>query len=133
MSQRLRAVITSPDAAVRDAPLERLCQRASLAELLAECADLEQFRRESANLYERVRALFFLATIYRYHLPLCPDLSPRGRVPFEGYRRLLLRRFDEAVQLFLAEQAARGPSDAVASALAAAYRGLAFQTLANQV
>ncbi len=133
MSRRLRAVITSPDPAARDTPLERLCRRASLADLLAECADLELFRQESANLYERVRAQFFLATIYRYYLPLCPDLSPRGRVPFEGYQRLLLRRYDEAVQLFLAEQAARGPSDALASALAAAYRGLAFQTLANQV
>jgi hypothetical protein len=101
--------------------------------LLSECADLEQFRGESSNLYERVRALFFLATIYRYHIPLCRHLSPRGRVPFEGYCRLLVRRFDEAVQLFLAEQAARGPSDALASALASAYRGLAFQTLANQV
>jgi hypothetical protein len=133
MSQRLRTVIISPDPAVRDTPLERLCGRMSLRELLAECADLEQFRQESANLYERVRALFFLATVYRYHLPLSPDLSPRGRVPFEGYVRLLSRRFDEAVQRFLAEQAARGPSDALASALAAAYRGLAFQTLANQV
>jgi hypothetical protein len=133
MKGQLRAVITSPDAALRDAPLEQFCRGASLGRLLAECADLEQFRRDSANLYERVRALFFLATIYRYHLPLCPDLSPRGRVPFEGYRRLLLRRYDEAVQFFLAEQAAHGPSEAVASALAAAYRGLAFQTLANQV
>jgi hypothetical protein len=133
MSRRLRAIITSADPAVRNTPLERPCRTASLRELLDECADLERFRHESANLYERVRALFFLAAIYRYYLPDCPGLSPRGRVPFEGHRRLLLRRFDEAVQLFLSEQAARGPSDALASALAAAYRGLAFQTLANQV
>jgi hypothetical protein len=133
MSNRLRSVITSADPAVRDTPLESLCRKASLTQLLAECADLERFRQESANLYERVRALFFLSTIYRYHLPLCPDLPPGGRVPFEGYRRLLLRRYDEAVQLFLTEQSARGPSDGLASALAAAYRGLAFQTLANQV
>jgi hypothetical protein len=133
MSNRLRSVITSADPAVRDTPLERLCRQASLGALLDECADLERFRQESANLYERVRALFFLSTVYRYHLPLCPGLPPGGRVPFEGYRRLLLRRYDEAVQLFLAEQSARGPSDGLASALAAAYRGLAFQTLANQV
>jgi hypothetical protein len=133
MSNRLRSVITSADPAVRDAPLEHLCRQASVGELLDECADLERFRQESANLYERVRALFFLSTVYRYHLPLCPDLPPGGRVPFEGYCRLLLRRYDEAVQLFLAEQSDHGPSDGLASALAAAYRGLAFQTLANQV
>jgi hypothetical protein len=133
MSHRLRAIIASADPAVRDTPLDDLCRGASLRELLDECASLDRFRHDSCNLYERVRTLFFLATIYRYYLPLCPDLSLRGRVPFEGHRRLLLRRFDEAVQLFVAEQQARGPSDALASGLAAAYRGLAFQTLANQV
>jgi hypothetical protein len=129
----MRSVITSADPAVRDTPLERLCAGAGVRELLAECTDLERFRQGSTNLYESVRALFFLATIYRYHLPQCRGLAPVGRVPFEGYRRLLLRRFDEAVQLFLVEQSARGPSDPLASALAGAYRGLAFQTLANQV
>ncbi|HEX5273320.1 MAG TPA: UTP--glucose-1-phosphate uridylyltransferase, partial [Gemmataceae bacterium] len=133
MSSRMRSVITSADPAVRDTPLERLCDGASLRDLLAECADLERFRKESANLYERVRALFFLAAVYRYYVPLCPDLPPAGRVPQEGHRRLLLRRFDEAVPLFLAVQARHGPTDALASALAAAYRGLAFQTLADQV
>ena len=42
---------------------------ATLAELLAECAELERFRRRSDNLYERVRACFFLYAIYRFHLP----------------------------------------------------------------
>ena len=31
--------------------------------------ELDRFRRASENLYERVRAIFFLAAIYRYHLP----------------------------------------------------------------
>ena len=38
-------------------------------ELLAACAELEAFRRRSDNLYERVRALFFLYAIHRFHLP----------------------------------------------------------------
>ena len=43
------------------------------------------------------------------------------------------RRFEEAIKVFLAAQAHAGPSDALASALAEAYRRLGFQTLADQV
>ncbi len=130
---RLRNVITSQDEAVRHASLDALCRDASTESLLAECADLDALRRQSANLYERVRALLFLYAIHRFHLPIHSELSRNGRVPFEGHKRLLLRRFDEAIDLFLAEQQAHGPSDALSSALAAAYRQLAFQTLADQV
>jgi hypothetical protein len=84
-------------------------------------------------LYERVRALFFLYAINRFHLPAKPDLSRHGFVPFEGYEQLLKRRFEEAIAIFLDNQAAAGANDAICSALAAAYHGLGFQTLADQV
>ena len=80
-----------------------------------------------------MRALFFLYAIDRFHLPTRPELPAGGRIPYAGVERLLARRFDEAVRLFRAEEAARGPSDAVCSALAAAHHALAFQTLADQV
>ena len=54
-------------------------------------------------------------------------------MPFEGYTRLLGRRFEEAVDEFRAVEERLGPSDAMASALAAAYQALGFQTLADQV
>src|SRR5579872_2736436 len=130
---RFRRVITSPEDAIRHTSLEALCRDVSLEGLLAECADLDDFRRHSANLYERVRALLFLYAVHRFHLPARPELPRSGRVPFEGHNRLLLRRFDEAIDLFLVEQRTRGPSDTLCSALAAAYRQLAFQTLADQV
>ncbi len=130
---RLRTIITATDPSLRNRSLDAECRALSLTELLAECADLESFRRGCDNLYERVRALFFLSAIHRFHLPTRPGLPLRGRIPFNGYERLLSRRFDEAVHLFLAEQEAHGPSDALSSALALAYRDLAFQTLANQV
>lgn len=133
MAGRLRNIITTTDAALRDEALDRYCRQASLDELLGECADLDHFRRECANLYERVRALFYLYAIHRFHLPQKAGLATIGRVPFDGYQRLLLRRFDEAISCFLAAQQAHGPSDAVSSALAAAYHQLAFQTLADQV
>ena len=60
-------------------------------------------------------------------------MPARGLVPFDGYNQLLSRRFEEAIDIFLANQKANGPSDAISSALAAAYHDLGFQTLANQV
>ena len=57
------------------------------------------------------------------------DWPPGGLIPFDGYDNLLKRRFEEAIDLFLAQPL----SDGIASALAEAYRRLGFQTLANQV
>jgi hypothetical protein len=126
-------MILSDDPAIRNRSLAAACRDLTYPALLAERDRLDQFRRESGNLYERVRALFFLSAINRFHLPPRPELPTGGRIPFAGVERLLQRRFDEAVRLFRAEEAAHGPSDALCSTLAAAYQGLAFQTLADQV
>ena len=133
MSRRLISIITASDAAQRDQALDTFCRQATLAELLAECAALDEFRRQSENLYERVRALFFLYAIYRFHLPLKTGLTGQSFIPFTGYEHLLNRRYDEALDIFLAAQNQHGPSDGLASALAVAYHDLGFQTLANQV
>ena len=131
---KLVEIITSADPAVRNQSLDAFCRQAPLAELLAECQALERFRRRRDNLYERVRALFFLYAIYRFHLPQKPGVSAHGLIPYEGYTNLLKRRFEEAIDLFLAAQpAGAAPSDGIASALAAAYHRLGFQTLADQV
>jgi len=129
----LTDIIRSTDPAVRNRPLEVACSTLPYPALLAECDALDAFRRESSNLYERVRALFFLYAIHRFHLPARPAAPADGCIPYVGVERLLDRRFDEAVRVFRSEQSARGPSDPLASALAAAYYGLAFQTLADQV
>jgi len=129
----LLSLITSTDDATRNRSLDELCGTLSFAELLAECAALEAFRDQSENLYERVRALFFLYAIHRFHVSARPELKPGGRIPFRGYEHLLHRRFEEAIELFSAAQTSDGPSDSLSSALAAAYHRLAFQTLADQV
>ncbi|MDY3552135.1 UTP--glucose-1-phosphate uridylyltransferase [Gemmata sp. JC717] len=129
----LSDLITSADPAVRNTPLAAACRALGYRELLAERDALDRFRRDRENLYERVRALFFLYAIDRFHLPARAELPAAGRVPYAGVERLMGRRFDEAVRLFRAEEAARGPSDPLCSALAAAYHALAFQTLADQV
>jgi hypothetical protein len=130
---KLISIITASDAALRDQSLDRFARAASLPELLAECAALEQFRKQSANLYERVRALFFLTAIHRYHLPYKPGAVRAGRVPFAGYEHLLQRRFEQAIAAFISAQQTQGPNEAVSSALAEAYQRLAFETLAAQV
>ena len=56
----------------RNRSLDRLCEGLSLDQLIGECAELDRFRRASDNLYERVRALFFLSAIHRFHVPLRP-------------------------------------------------------------
>src|ERR1017187_3173478 len=133
MVSPLVSIITAADPEVRNQSLDAFCRQATGPELLAEAAALGTFRTQSQNLYERVRALFFLYALYRFHLPLKPGLSARGLIPFEGYAHLLQRRFEEAIATFLATQRKRGPSDGIASALAVAYHDLGFQTLANQV
>ena len=69
MTGKLRHIITASEPDVRNQSLDAFCRSASLQELLRECEDLESFRRTSENLYERVRALFFLYAIHRFHLP----------------------------------------------------------------
>src|SRR4051812_45994786 len=129
----LTTIITSNDPAVRNQSLDGICQTASLEQLIRECRALDDLRRRSENLYERVRALFFLYAIYRFHLPAKAGIGQRGLVPFQGYEHLLRRRFEEAIELFLSAQSAEGPSDAICSALSTAYHRLAIQTLADQV
>ena len=130
---KLISMITSTDPAQRDAALDAVCRDATLGELQQECAALDRFRRQSDNLYEQVRALFFLYAIYRFHLPQKTGMAQQGQIPFEGFANLLRRRFEEAVEIFLADATHGGLSDGLASALAAAYHSLAFQTLADQV
>jgi hypothetical protein len=132
MSQ-LNGIITAADPALRNRSLDAFCRAATLADLQSECAALDEFRRASDNLYERVRALFFLYAIHRFHLPFKPGVRAQAAIPFSGYDHLLKRRFEEAIETFLAAESANGPSAAISSALAAAYHGLGFQTLAGQV
>src|SRR3989442_4405015 len=129
----LIGIITAAEPGIRNQSLERACADLSARQLLEHCAALDAFRRRSENLYERVRALFFLYAIHRFHLPAKLGTRERllgtpGLIPFKGYENLLQRRFEEAIESFLSAQRAGGPSDGNSSALAAAYHPLAFQT-----
>lgn len=132
MNELIKIILSDHDA-VRDRSLDSVCHGATTAELLAHAAALDQFRRDEDNLYHRVRALFFLAAIYRYYLPHSLPVTQSGLIPYAGYEHLLSRRFVEAIESFLATQRSDGPSDAIASALAQVYHQLGVQTLADQV
>jgi hypothetical protein len=133
MPGKLVSILTSPDPAVRNQSLDAFCRDASLDELASEAGELDAFRRRSENLYERVRCLFFLYAIHRFHLPNKAGVNGRSLIPFAGYTHLLQRRFEEAIAAFLSIQTTDGPSDAISSALAVSYYKLAIQTLADQV
>ncbi len=132
MSQ-LTGIITSKDPLVRNRSLDDFCAAASVDELRAECAALDRFRRNNDNLYERVRALFFLYSIHRFHLPFKLAARTPVLIPFHGYTQLLKRRYEEAIDVFLERERESGPSAPVSSALASAYHSIGFQTLADQV
>ncbi len=133
MSVRVTDIIEAAAPEVRDLALERWCAGRTAAELLAACGELDAYRRRQSNLYHRVRALFFLAALHRYHLPARPEFPRLGRVPYDGFSRMLERRFEEAISGFLRAQAGQGANETLSSALAAAYHALGFQTLADQV
>lgn len=129
----LVATIVAEDEDLRNRSLDSFCRDASLQELLAHCTELDAFRRTSDNLYHRVRALFFLAAIYRYHLPRKLPPRQQGLIPFDAYTQLLGRRFAEAIDRLLAAAQSQPPNDALASALSHGYHAMAFQTLAERV
>ena len=129
-TSKLLPIITADDAATRDQSLDVLCASMDFDGLIAECVEIDRFWRQCENLYERVRALFFLYAIYRFHLPKQLGEKKPGLIPFKGYEHLLNRRFVEAIDAFLE---AGEMSDNLSSALSRSYYQFALQNLADQV
>lgn len=123
-------IIISTDENVRNLSVSEYCRNISTKDLLDQCVELDVFRSQSDNLYERVRACFFLYAIHRFHLRDIPD---NGHIPYQGYAHLQSRQFEVALEIFLSVHNNDGPSKAISSALAKAYYHLGFQLLANQV
>ena len=129
----LISIIQSTDPHIKNKSLEVFCKNASLYELLDESKLLELYRKNESNLYNRVRALFFLYAIHRFYISEQPGIGTEGLIPYEAYEHLLKRRFEEAIDLLLKVQDIHGANEGISSALAEAYHQLAFQTLADQV
>ena len=106
---------------LRHLSLTTAIQSLSTHQVLNELQILDDFRRSCTNLYQRVRALFFLYAVHRFHLPerrLVETKNSKSRearrsnngetngeqttvVCPKGYAALLDRRFDEAIDYFL--------------------------------
>ncbi|MCK5704301.1 MAG: UTP--glucose-1-phosphate uridylyltransferase, partial [Cyclobacteriaceae bacterium] len=130
---RLVEIITSKDPKIRDLSLDKECKDKSIKYLLSECEVLEKMRKENENLYEKVRGLFYLYAIHRFHIPLKSNLDEKSIIPYVAYEHILNRRFEEAIDILQKKQREHGANRGLSSALAEAYKKLAFQTLADQV
>jgi len=133
LGELLIETITHSDAAIRNRSVRDLAARAAVAEKLEACEELERFRGNRPNLYERVRASLVLHAIYRYEIQDQPTIRESGLIPFGGFVDLMERHYERAIATFRDAMNRAGPNGAICSALAQAYEQVAFQNLADQV
>lgn len=125
--------ITSADPQKRNRSFFELSRNLSSKELLARLGELEEFRKNTSNLYDKVRAILFLYAGFRFLLSSSKDVPETGKVPYAGFEDLLSRRFEQAIHAFYEQIRLTGANAAIFSALAESYHMLSFQILANQV
>lgn len=126
--------IVAPTQQAKAGALERFCHSATYEQLLDATRTLHEFGQDAnGNVYQRVRALLQVSAIYRYFLPARDELGCTGHIPYRGSELVMSRRFNEAIDVFLAAATEDQMSDPLASALASAYYGLGFKLLAQQV
>ncbi len=125
--------IKSSELAIRNRAFRKLCNGLSLQTLLGYLEDLDQFRTETSNLYESVRATLFLYEAYRFTIESFEDIPKVGKLPYEGYTAILDRRFEQAITCFQKIAKENGLDMTLASGLAESYHHLTFQLLADQV
>ena len=124
-------ILTSTDEQFRHTAFESWAEGKTFAELEAAADSLETFRATTLSLYDRVRALLFLSNLHQFHI--VPTATAQTLLPYSAVEHIRSRHFERGIAELLAARAAQGGSPALSSGLASAYRGLAFQTLAEQV
>ncbi|MCX7869498.1 MAG: hypothetical protein N2322_06045, partial [Terrimicrobiaceae bacterium] len=130
---RFLETLCSADPALRNRSVEELAAGCSAEELWQACLALDAFRRQSPNLYERVRALFLEYAICRFFLPSTGGIAEGGLIPPAAHSAILDRRFAEAIDVMLGAAGGGLPGDALCSGLAAAFAQLGLEQLAGQV
>ncbi|GAA4734275.1 UTP--glucose-1-phosphate uridylyltransferase [Flavisolibacter ginsenosidimutans] len=125
--------ITSTDPAKRNRSFFEMSRGLSAAELLSAFRELDNFRKSTTSLYDKVRAILFLYAGFRFFLVNNESVPSTGKIPYNGFDDLLSRRFEGAIDTFLNELDSHGPNANLFSALAEAYHNLSFQILAGQV
>jgi hypothetical protein len=125
--------ITSSKPETRNTAFDILCKGQSVSELIVRFKELDEFRRDTPNLYERVRASIFLYSGYRFFLMESTEVPAIGKIPVEGAEGILKRNFEKAIAIFLLEMQKNGPNSNIFSCLAESYHQLTFQILTDQV
>ena len=124
--------ITSQNSKTRNIPFHTLCHGVSPDQLKVYLEELEDFRKKTENLYEKVRASIFLYAGYRFYLLDAQLVRPTGKISFEGYKNLLERNYERALSIFHNSPDPTS-NDNLMSCLAESYHQNTFQVLADQV
>ncbi|MBN1902464.1 UTP--glucose-1-phosphate uridylyltransferase [Candidatus Sumerlaeota bacterium] len=125
--------ITSDKPEQKDRSFFALCREISPGDLFGACEELEVFRKQTDNLYYKVRATLFLYAACRFFLMESDIFPSAGEIPIQGHEDMLFRRFDLAISCFRRVMKEKGANSTLLSALAECYHHLSFQTLTNQV
>lgn len=125
--------ITSAEPSKRNRSFFEISRKMTAKELWKELRDLDEFRKTTTSLYDKVRAILFLYAGCRFFLMENKETPAVGNISYAGFEDLLARRFEHAISSFLKELDEKGPNAALFSALADSYHHLSFQILADQV
>jgi UDP-N-acetylglucosamine pyrophosphorylase len=127
------STITSQEAEIRDKSFQELCSGLSIHQTITLLQELEEFRKKTPNLYEKVRASIFLYAGFRFYLSDPSAINAPGKIPIEGYINLLNRNFEKAISIFHSSLHDHAPLENLFSCLAECYHQNTFQVLADQV
>lgn len=125
--------ITSVEPSKRNRSFFEISRKMTAKELWKELRELDEFRKNTSSLYDKVRAILFLYAGCRFFLMENKETPAIGKISYAGFEDLLSRRFEHAISSFLKELEENGPNAALFSALADSYHHLSFQILADQV
>jgi len=133
MPNELIETIVTEDNSLRNRSINYLLQNKNKDELLRFAEELEAFRKDSSNLYHKVRASLFLFAIYRFYLQESKEIKPCGRIPFEGIKAVRHKNFEESIAIYLKEIKNGNLNGAICSAIAHSYYKQSFKYLLEQV
>jgi hypothetical protein len=125
--------ITAVEPSKRNRSFFEISRNLSATELLKSLRELDNFRKITPNLYDKVRTILFLYAGFRFFLMEHKDTASIGKISYAGFEDLLSRRFEHAISTFLSEIDKNGANASLFSALADSYHHLSFQILADQV
>lgn len=124
--------IKSTYPAIRNRSFYSICRGMSTAELIPYLDELDEFRKQSPNLYDRVRASVFLYAGYRFFLQESKQIKKTGFIDPVGFLNLLNRNYEKAISIFNSHKNSDLNANTV-SCLAECYHKLTFQILTDQV